>query len=45
MKGKSGTSNQGVREKLRWNNYIIKFFKDIDYNNPEAGTFFQYYQL
>ncbi|MDC1148280.1 hypothetical protein OAT00_01235 [Pelagibacteraceae bacterium] len=35
MKGKSGTSNQGVREKLRWNNYIIKFFKDIDYNNPE----------
>ena len=35
MKGKSGTSNQGVREKLRWNNYIIKFFKDIDYHNPE----------
>ena len=35
MKGKSGTSNQGVREKLRWNNYIIKFFKNIDYNNPE----------
>ena len=35
VKGKSGTSNQGVREKLRWNNYIIKFFKNIDYNNPE----------
>ena len=35
MKGKSGTSNQGVREKLRWNNYILKFFKDVDYHNPE----------
>jgi len=34
-KGKIGTSNQGVRERLRWNNYILKFFKDIDYNNPE----------
>ncbi len=35
LKGKSGTSNQGVREKLRWNNYIKKFFQNIDYNNPE----------
>ena len=34
-KGKIGTSNQGVRERLRWNNYILKFFKDIDYNNSE----------
>ena len=34
-KGKIGTSNQGVRERLRWNNYILKFFQDIDYNNPE----------
>lgn len=35
MKGKSGTLNQGIRERLRWNNYILKFFKDIDYHNPE----------
>ena len=35
MKGKSGTSNQGVREKLRWSNYILKFFKDLDYQKPE----------
>ena len=34
-KGKIGNLNQGVRERLRWNNYILKFFKDIDYNNPE----------
>ena len=34
-KGKTGTSNQGYRERLRWNNYILKFFKDIDYNNSE----------
>ena len=34
-KGKIGTSNQGVRERLRWNNYILKFFKDINYNNSE----------
>jgi len=32
MKGKS---NQGVREKLRWSNYILKFFKDLDYQKPE----------
>ena len=35
MKGKSGSSNQGVRERSRYNNYISKFFKDIDYTNPE----------
>ena len=35
MKGKSGTSNQGMREKLRWYNYILKYFKDIDYKNAE----------
>ena len=35
MKGKSGTSNQGVREKLRWSNYILKFFKDLDYQKPD----------
>ena len=34
-KGKIGNLNQGVRERLRWNNYILKFYKDIDYNNPE----------
>jgi hypothetical protein len=35
MKGKSGTSNQGAREKSRWNNYILKYFKDTDYDNAE----------
>ena len=34
-KGKIGNLNQGVRERLRWNNYILNFFKDVDYNNPE----------
>jgi len=34
-KDKTGNLNQGIRERLRWNNYILKFFKDIDYNNSE----------
>ena len=34
-KGKTGNLNQGIRERLRWNNYILNFFKDVDYNNPE----------
>jgi hypothetical protein len=35
LKNKKGNLNQGIRERLRWNNYILKFFKDVDYHNPE----------
>lgn len=34
-RGKTGNNNQGIREKLRYDNYINQFFKNLDYSNVE----------